>query len=293
MVPRRVDKAIAASESLPIPSSQTKTSERLPPTEVTAGILFNYAHEAGGFTDLMDLSQGFAGPAFRVYLGRVNDCQVAIAFPHAGALPISDAAVALWQAYRPFWIISAGFAGALTPDLDLGAVALVSSAVRISPRGEGFDVGTFVPSPLPLLRQANILSARLVMLRNSPRATEEKDRLSKDFGGDLYDCGDSSLIELSEFQAARVLVVRVIAESVGEVPSKEALSIDKHPTWAGRVGAVVGSLLRNPAAWKTIWRLYERRLIASDQLAHFLATSIAHLAAGAFEPPLAADPTEA
>ncbi|MCS7237311.1 MAG: hypothetical protein NZ899_03470 [Thermoguttaceae bacterium] len=243
-----------------------------------AGVLFSRAYEAGGLEDALAERTVFEGQSFRVCLGRLGAFPLIICYPRIGALPFSNAAEALSHGYAPRWMISAGFAGALDSELGVGEVVAVSSLC-----GAGVSLPeevTRLEIPAELrewFRESKLPSVRLACLSQPPVGLEEKRHVGERTGAAIYDCTGPDLVQFCRSNLGSTLVVRVVSEAFDEVPSPEANWIESQKSWAGRAGAIIGSILRK-GGFKATWRLFERRLMASDQLARFIVKLINKLA---------------
>lgn len=249
------------------------------PTHVHAAVLFNYRHEAGGLEDLLGHRQVFAGASLRVICGDLRGQRVIVAYPSEGSLDAGGAAAVLWQAYRPSWIISAGFAGALTPERELFDVCFITSIVDGAERHATPEPPALPPAlPDPVCGKT-ARPARLVIRQDVPTSCDDKSELRQKFCAELYEVGSSALGDFCQISFAKVVLIRIVAESFDEIPSRETRWIVTQTSWAARAGAIIGSLFRGRTGVKSLWGLFERQLVASDRLAQFLAELIHRLPA--------------
>lgn len=246
--------------------------------EALAAVLFVHPYEAGGFEDLLEERSYFEGHSFRVCRGRLQNFPVVCCYDPRGKLRAAEATLAILRAYRPQWVVMGGFAGALRGELSPGQVAIVSGVYDPSLEVPEVPAPEIPPEFVEFFSASGLPLVRLASLFTPPASVEEKADLARRANAPLYDCSAPILAEFCRNAPPRAVLVRMVVEGANEVASEEARWIDSQRTWAGRAGAIIGSIFRRSGGFKATWRLFESRLIGSDQLGKFMIKLINELA---------------
>lgn len=238
------------------------------------GFVFALAIEAGGLVDLLSDVTVTRGHGVTVRQGRRGDRRVTIIESGAGRENAVNATAVLLDVYKPRWVISAGFAGALAPELRRSDLLVGTSLVDAEGRQWEADPAT-LPSWLPDvkgLRMGRFLTwDRVVCL------PAEKKSLGEKYGALAVDMESLAVAEVCRLRETQFMAVRVVSDAADDElpPDVERLLVQK--TNAGRLGAALGSIWRRPSSLKDMFQLQQNAIAASDRLAKFLAGLIKHL----------------
>ncbi|HOM16150.1 MAG TPA: hypothetical protein PLQ00_02420, partial [Thermoguttaceae bacterium] len=107
---------------------QGKSEKMFPGCDV--GVVFALENESGGLEDLLQETTRWQGDGFLAIAGRLQERRVVIVRSGAGQAAAAHATEALLDGHRPRWVISAGFAGALQPELQRYDLVLPETVIR-------------------------------------------------------------------------------------------------------------------------------------------------------------------
>jgi adenosylhomocysteine nucleosidase len=240
------------------------------------GLVFALGIEAGGLEDLLDGASVTRGYGFTARQGTLAGRRVVIVLSGPGRAKAARATEALLAGHHPRWVVSAGLAGGLDPDLKRRDVVLADS-VRL------LDGEAIALAALPELDQwadaEGIRRGALLTVDHVVRHADKKQSLGRQTGAAAVDMESYAVAEVCRRQGVPILAVRAIVDAAGdELPGDVERLLDQ-PTAAAKLGAALGSIWRRPAAALDLWNLKENALLASDRLAKFLATLIRKLPA--------------
>lgn len=239
------------------------------------GLVFALGIEAGCLVDLLEDVNVTRGHGFTVRQGDRNGRRVVLVESGAGRENAAKATHALLDAHRPGWVFSAGFAGALSPELRRGDLLVAQSLVDAEGHHWNADPAT-LPPWLPEVRGLRI--GRLLTLDRVVRLSDEKRALGQQHGALAVDMESLAVAEVCRERNVPVLVVRVVNDAVDDElpPDVEKLLMKK--AGAAQLGAAVGSIWRRPSSLKDLLHLQQNAIAASERLAKFLAGAMKHLA---------------
>ncbi len=261
---------------LPVRSSLDSQLPGLSKAEVA--IFFARPEEAGGIEDCMKRSEVHQGQRLRVSLGTVSEVPVAVMYPWKCPPDLLEAAEIARRTWSPKWWISAGFAGALNEDLRRGQILLVTEVLDLPSQEAWCGAWTDLPAPIwQWLVEQGVKPGKLIVVGGRPTRLEDKKHLREHFLGDLYECGTKGLTQWARTQYPRSLMIRIITEEAEEVPSPDIRWIQSQTSWAGKAGAILGTIFRRKTGIRTLWESFERNLAATDKLASLLAQLVVQL----------------
>ena len=248
-------------------------------SKVEVAIFFGRPEEAAGIEDYMEKIEAHQGQRLRVSLGTVSDIPVAVIYPWKSPPDPLEEAEITRRTWAPKWWISAGFAGALNSDFRPGHLGVVTEILELPSQQSWRGAVTELPAPIwQWLVSYGAKPAKLVVMGARPVRVEDKDHLREHFQGDLYEWGTRGLSQWMEKLRPRSLMIRMITEGANEVASPDIRWIQSQTSWAGKAGAILGTIFRRKAGLRTIWESFERNLVAADKLGVFLAQLVVQLA---------------
>lgn len=240
------------------------------------GVLFALPVEAGGLEDLLSDVTAIRGHGFVTRRGKLADRNVVVARSGAGRDAAARAAEAVISGHRPPWVISAGFAGALRPELKRHD--LVMADTLVDPSGNRLTVDLKV-DPAALAGAPRVHVGRLLSVDRIVHLPREKASLGEKHQALAVDMETFAAAEVCRQGQVRFLAVRIISDAMDEELPHDLLRLIEGKSLPARLGAAVGTACRRPASLKAFYRLKENALLASDRLAKFLTSIVEQLPA--------------
>ena len=167
-------------------------------------------------------------------------------------------------------MISAGFAGALCPELKRNDILIADRLLST----EGNEAALELPAGLSAavngrsVHRGSLLTADRVV-----RLPSEKRSLFARYGAMAVDMETFAVAEVCRHREVAFSSVRVINDSSDEQLPRDLEHLMAQKTEAARLGAALGAIWRRPASAKDLYQLRENALVASLRLAKFLAES--------------------
>jgi adenosylhomocysteine nucleosidase len=241
------------------------------------GIVFALSAESGGTEDLLIGTLTTKGQGFIAKAGVLANRHVVVLQAGAGRLSAARGTQALIAGHRPAWIISAGFAGGLQPDLRRGDIVMADEILDISGRRLTIDLKANSDP------RGGIHVGRLLTVDKIVREPTEKAALGRQHQALAVDMESWAVGEVCRQDKVRFLAVRVISDAANDLLPEDLDRLVMQQTTAGRLGAAAGTLLRRPGSIKDMLRLKEEALVASDRLAKILVGVVERLVPGHHE----------
>jgi adenosylhomocysteine nucleosidase len=244
------------------------------PRACDVGLVFALETESGGLEDLLNGQIAIRGKKFVVRQGGLKGRNVVVIRSSGGRRAAAEATETLILGHRPKWVISAGFAGALQPELCRHDLVMADSLVDTA--GHQLSVDLRV-DPASLARTPGVHVGRLLTADRIVCLPEEKRALGQQHQALAVDMESYAVAEVCQKTQTRFLAIRIISDPVEEQLPRDVERLIRQKTYAGRFGAALGTILNRPSSVKDMLRLKENALVASDRLARFLASTIAQL----------------
>jgi len=230
-------------------------------------VLFSLGLESGGLVDRMSEVVTTRCATFVERCGRLGDRSLVIAESGTGCEAAERATLDVIQLHRPRWVVSAGFAAALSDSLHRGHMLMPNSLVdqHHDPLEVGFRIDPAVVEANPSLHVGRLLTIdRLV------RHRQEKEQLAAQYDAIACDMESMAVARACREQQVGFLSVRVVSDQMDErLPPAIERMLDQN-TVAAKVGVATRALFQRPGTIKDMWRLRETAIRASDRLAQFL-----------------------
>ncbi len=257
------------------PGAAEQTQELAPPPPpCLVGMVFALGIEAGCTEDRLEKTSTVRGHGRFFRQGTLAGRSATIVRSGAGADQAAAATEALIAGHRPLWVLSAGFAGALTPDLARHDFLIVDNLVNV--RGDHLSLDLKVDRE-SLRATPHVHVGRLLTADAVVRLPEEKAALGRRHQALAVDLESFAVAAVCRERGVRFMGVRIISDPLDEILPAEVRQYLDQATAAGKLGSLVGSLWRRPGAAKDLWQLKENALLASDRLAEFLAGIVRQL----------------
>jgi adenosylhomocysteine nucleosidase len=173
--------------------------------------------------------------------------------------------------HEPKWVISAGFAGALTADARRGQIVMAREVIRGNepPLSVGLTID---PSHTPGLHVGRLLTVDKLI-----RTRQAKESLAQAHQAVACDMESYSIADVCRQKNVRFLSVRIISDGLDDELPKEVERLMTQKTMAGKLGAAARAFLQRPGSALDLLKLQDEALKASDKLAKFLAGVVAQL----------------
>ena len=260
--------------------SSAQGPRRLPPPEpVDVGIVAALPIEVGPLRDLLREARTYADPEGRnrpVVEGMLGEKHVALIVSGVGRSAAARGAKRLIDGHRPRWIVSAGFGGALDPDLRRNDVFLATEVLDAADPDRGPLAIGLTPPESPQESKVRYGSGRLLTSSKIVRTAAEKAELRDRFQADVVDMETAPVVALCADRGTKFLSVRVISDEAGTDLPPEVMSI-MGPTGGFRLGATLGALWKRPGSVKDLWALREHAGEAAERLAEVLPAILLRL----------------
>ena len=244
-----------------------------PPT-CHVGVVFALSIESGGFEDRMPDGVTVRGHGFTAVRGHVARRSVVVMRSGSGMEAAARATEALIQGHRPQWVLSAGFAGGLVPNVARHDVVMADSVVDTAGNRLAIDLKI---DPAELAKTPGVHVGRLVTVDHVIRLAAEKRALGQEHEAIAVDMETFAVAEVCRRRQVRFLSVRAIHDAVDDELPADVDRLTKQKTTPARLGAALGAAWRRPGSIKEMYELRENALVASDRLAEFLESMVEQL----------------
>jgi adenosylhomocysteine nucleosidase len=242
------------------------------PTPADVGIVAALPMEVGYLVDSLRRVRKYHAASMPVVEGELDGKIVAIAIGGMGREAARRAAGVLVDGHRPSWMITAGFAGALHPDLERNDLAVPAEV--IDTEGQRFAIDC----PEALGAGIRHSAGRLLTVDRLILGSSEKQELHRDSGADLVDMESSAVAALCAERLVRFLAIRVVSDDARkDLPREVASLITQSGSY--RIGAAFRAIWNRPSSIKDFWTLHEHALEAADRLARFVVRCLGELPA--------------
>jgi len=234
------------------------------------GLVFATAIELGPLLARCDRVRKYTGGKFTFRGARLGEIKLAFVQCGMGATAARQATLALIDGHSPKWMISAGFSGALSPDLKLGDIVVGNSLVDEAGNELTIDVG------MPANPAGGLHVGRMLMVDRIVRTVAEKRTLAEKSGALALDMESLAVATACREARARFMAIRSISDDMSADLPPEILSLVGE-TGSVRLGAALGALWKRPGSISDLWSLREVATTASERLAKFLVGVIRQL----------------
>ena len=217
------------------------------------GIVFALGIEAGALLDRMKRTQTTQGNGFKYHQGRLSGSNYVLVESGVGHDKALQATDNLFSIFGPGRILSAGFAGALDPQLARHAIywptRIISADDAINlPEGK---------HPKTLLTVDHVIDT-----------SDEKHRLWETTGADLVDMETYAIARFCREKKISFQSARIVFDVASEALPKEIRRLTSpQKSLARRIGALARAIFKRPSCVLDLYQLKERALVAADLLA--------------------------
>lgn len=232
-------------------------------SQADIGIVCALAIEINPFLNRCERPRKYSGGDF-VFRGGIYDgIRIAIVQSGVGFAKARQATQAMIDAHRPSWIISAGFSGALQPQMKIGDIVVGTSLVDTHGQQLTIDM------QMPANPSQGLYVGRLVTADAIVRTVEEKRQLAERYQGLAVDLESLAVAQVCQADKIPCLAVRVISDDMSSDLPPEVTSV-VGSTGTRRLGAAIGAIWNRPNSVKDMWHLRETATQSAAKLATFL-----------------------
>jgi len=230
-------------------------------------VLFALGLESGGLVDRMEDVTTLRCATFVERSGQLDQRDLTVCETGVGCDAAARATHDIIEVHHPRWIVSAGFAGALTPALRRGHIVMANTVV--DQRHDVLDVG-FKMDPQTIESNPSLHVGRLLTVDRLVRDRGEKEQLAADYDAIACDMETSAVARACRDQHVPFLSVRIISDQLDDKLPIEVEKMLNQSSLAGKLGAATGALFQRPGTVKNMWKLRETAIRAADHLAAFI-----------------------
>ncbi len=237
------------------------------PRECQIAVVFALSVESSGLVDkLSDPAAGRFQHSVERF-GRWEGLPLRLVETGVGMEHARTAIDEMWRRGEVSWVVSAGFAGALTPEMKRGDILMASSVV--GPEGIPLEVG-FQISPQVVQSNPHLHVGRLVTVDHLVSRQEERQELAAKHDAIACDMETAAIAEACQRRQVRFLSVRIITDAFDDQLPMEVEKLLQQKTTVARLGVAAGAIFQRPGAVKDLWKLRDEASRASERLAGFL-----------------------
>lgn len=236
--------------------------------------IFALGIESGGLVDALQGAETSRHKHGIERAGKLDGREVVIVESGVGAAAAARATKTAIDFYKPRWVVSAGFAGALDERLKRGHVLMADSVAN--EKGEHLSVGIKL-DPQVIEATKGLQVGRLLTVDRLIRRPDERRKLSTDHASLACDMETFAVAQACRDANTRLLSVRIISDTVEDELPPEIEHLLAQKSLAGKIGAAAGAMMHRLGAAKDLWKLREDALKASDRLAKFLRGVVGQL----------------
>jgi adenosylhomocysteine nucleosidase len=269
-------KVVEAAREGPAETGESPRPEEPPLHEqpCNVGVIFALAIEAGGLEDRLRHVVRIRGHGFSVRQGQLKGRSVAVVRSGPGRKAARHATEALLSGHKPQWVISAGFAGGLSPQVRRNDLVMADGLVDTAGARLVIDLKV---DPASLAQTPGVHVGRLLCVDQIVRLPQEKRALGQKHDALAADMESFAAAEVCRERQVRFLAIRVVSDSVDDELPPEVEHFMRQKTRAAKFGAALGAVFRRLSSIKDMWKLKENALVASGRLGEFLASTIEQL----------------
>lgn len=256
------------------------------------GIVFALGIESGSLEDLLSGTVRIRGSGFFIKEGGLKGRRVVIIRSGAGMTNAARAAEALIDGHHPKIIVSAGFAGGLDTGLKRHDILIADCVTDqsgrqihigrqslppdVSTKSHTLDVSTdlrtlFCPLDYKKIAWPGLHFGKLLSAGRVVRDPSEKQSLHEQHQAMAVDMETFAVAEVCRRRGTPLCAVRIIVDAASDALPPDIDKLLDQKTGAARLGAAIGAMWKRPSSIKDLWALKENSLVASMELAKFIA----------------------
>ena len=278
----KIREKVSAAAREKVNETRNASADRQPHTDglsADVGIIFALSIEAGGTVDLLGAFDTIRANTFKARHGSLHGKRLAVIESGAGRRRAAKAAEAMIEAYRPRWIISAGFAGGLVASVKRHDIVMADSVSNTAGQRLGIDL-KIDRNTLP----DGVHVGRVLSVDKVARLPAEKESLGRSHQALAVDLESFAVAEVCRRCGVPMLGIRIITDAMDERLPADIQRLTEQATFVAQLGAATAAVCRRPMSFKDMLQLKETALVGSDRLARFLDGAIGQLQLSETEP---------
>lgn len=232
-------------------------------------VIFALGIEAGPLVDQLKDAASSKRPHLIEHAGSLVGRLAVVAEGGIGQKAATEATREIIRGYEPKWVISAGFAGSLAPEVHRGHLLMANSVVN--PAGELLQID------LQLQPQARLHAGRLLTVDGIIRTAAEKRALGEKHEALACDMETFAIARECALAKTRFLSVRIVSDGLEDELPAEVEKLMNEKNLAKQAGIALQALIKRPGAALDLWKLRDEAHKAADRLARFLLQVIPQL----------------
>lgn len=232
-------------------------------------VIFALGIEAGPLVDQLQDAASTRRPHLVEHAGSLAGKLAVIAEGGVGQKSAAAAAREIIRAYEPKWVVSAGFAGSLSDQVQRGHL-LMASAVQ-NRAGEALQIELKM-EPSPRLHIGKLLTVDQII-----RTAAEKKALGEQHQALACDMETFAIAQECALANTKFLSVRIISDGLEDELPREVEQLLQEKNLAKQAGIALQALWKRPGAALDLWKLRDEAHKAADRLAKFLLQVIPQL----------------
>ncbi len=253
----------------PYDAADPSTRESLPEAEVLIHCAVSL--EANALIARLENRVTIGCAHFTEYCGSLGQRPVVILVSGGGVENTRLSVLDSVAVYQPQWVVGAGFATALREELRRGHILMAADVTN--EEGQSYQTGLQV-DPQSLEQTPGVSQGSLVSVSQASRTPADKLELAQRFAAEAFDLEGYSLAEACEEKAVRCLLIRVINEKRDDKIPDDLLRMVKQESWAAKLGAATGALVRRPGGVKDLWKMRDESVKCAERLASFVVSML-------------------
>lgn len=232
------------------------------------GLVFALGIESGCLEDLLQGMTTIKGDRFTVREGGLGGRRVAMVLAGPGRQNAMRATEALIDGHRPATVFSAGFAGALCSKMKRNDILLADRVLG----PDGCETPINLPAGLAAaLQRPGVHGGLLLTADRVVRLPADRQSLFERHGAVAVDMETAAVAETCARRGVPFSSIRVINDTADETLPRDIEYLLSQKSGAAQWGAALGAIMQRPASAKDMYQLRENALVASNQLAKFVA----------------------
>jgi adenosylhomocysteine nucleosidase len=206
------------------------------------------------------------------HAGQLASKHVVVAESGVGRAAAAKATEDLIAVSHPAWVVAAGFAAAIQPQLRRGQIVMADHVLDV--HGRQLSMGLKV-DPAAAMQGCHV--GGLLTIDRLVRTPQEKQELGASYHALACDMETMAVAEACRQAKVRFMAVRVISDALDDRMPPEVEGFFGQKTVAGKLGAATGALFQRPSVVKDLWHLRDEAAKAAERLAKFLLGVAAQL----------------
>jgi adenosylhomocysteine nucleosidase len=257
------------SRATPTSDSSPQAAENSENLGCDVALIFALGMECGPLVDQLADAASTKRPHLIEHAGSLGGKLAVIAEGGVGQAAAARTTREIIRAYEPRWVISAGFAGALAPDILRGHMLMPHSVANEA--GEEFHFELTMPAT-PRLHTGRLLTVDRVL-----KTKAEKQAAATEHRAIACDMETFAVAKECSLAGTRFLSVRIISDGLDDELPPEVERLMNEKNFAKQAGIALQAILKRPGAALDLWKLRDEANKAADRLAKFLLQVIPQL----------------